>query len=246
MSPMPGIFCIVEFTELFISPAIANVCPLFSSISVSVRRVLRAGMRKPFSTMALPKSSVLTSGRTFRCTRLPLTIGSEVQADAELLVLDGDRHAAAAALGDRNRELAAGEEAGFLAALGDQVRLGQALEQSLRLQRLDHDAEVVLVIEQEHVEEIAERDLAGRRRHVASPGAAGFRTAGPRTRRRELLRRRPDDVVLDAVRGGEEVDAELGHRAARHLGEPDAEQHLVARRAVAIWSSERTSSFLST
>ena len=35
------------------------------------------------------------------------------------------------ALRDRNRELAAGQEAGFLAALGDQVRLGQALEHPL-------------------------------------------------------------------------------------------------------------------
>ena len=41
-------------------------------------------------------------------------------------------------------KLAAGQEAGFLAALGDQVRLGQALEQPLGLQRLDHGAEVVL------------------------------------------------------------------------------------------------------
>ena len=39
MSPMPGIFCSVEFIVLFISPAIANVWPSCSSSSVSVRRV---------------------------------------------------------------------------------------------------------------------------------------------------------------------------------------------------------------
>ena len=73
MSPMPGIFCIVDCIWLFIRPAIANVCPLRSSISVSVRRVDSAGMRKPLNTTALPKSSVLTSGLTLRCTRSPLT-----------------------------------------------------------------------------------------------------------------------------------------------------------------------------
>ena len=50
----------------------------------------------------------------------------EVQPDAELL--EYDRHGAGAALRNRNRELTAGEEAGFLAVVGNQVRLGQALE----------------------------------------------------------------------------------------------------------------------
>jgi hypothetical protein len=49
MSPIPGIFCIVEFSVLFISPAMANVWPSWSSTSVSVRRVESAGTRKPFS-----------------------------------------------------------------------------------------------------------------------------------------------------------------------------------------------------
>ncbi len=79
MSPMPGIFCI-EFTiVLLISPAMANVCPFSSSSSVSVRRVLSAGIRKPSSTMAFAKSSVLTSGRTFKWTRLPLTTGVKLR-----------------------------------------------------------------------------------------------------------------------------------------------------------------------
>src|SRR3954470_12755306 len=75
MSPMPGIFCSVSFMVLFSSPAIANVCPSRSSSSVAVRRVVRAGTRKPFITTALEKSSELTSGATFRCTRSPSTCG---------------------------------------------------------------------------------------------------------------------------------------------------------------------------
>ena len=75
MSPIPGTFCIDLFIVLFIRPAIANVCPFCSSSSVSVRRVDSAGMRNPCSVIALVKSSVLTSGRTFRCTRSPFTCG---------------------------------------------------------------------------------------------------------------------------------------------------------------------------
>jgi len=41
-------FWMVLFSVLFISPAIANVCPSCSSTSVSARRVVRAGSRKPF------------------------------------------------------------------------------------------------------------------------------------------------------------------------------------------------------
>jgi hypothetical protein len=56
----------------------------------------------------------------------------EAQADAKFLERDGDG-VAAASLGDRNRELAAGEEARFLTAFRDQIRLGQTLEQAARL-----------------------------------------------------------------------------------------------------------------
>ena len=71
MSPMPGIFCSVELIVLLISPAIANVWPFIRSTSVSVRRVLSAGIRNPLRRTPFAKSSVLTSGRTLRCTRSP-------------------------------------------------------------------------------------------------------------------------------------------------------------------------------
>ena len=61
---------------LFIRPAMANVWPFVQlELGLGAARAQSAGMRKPFSTTALAKSSVLTSGRTFRCTRSPLTIG---------------------------------------------------------------------------------------------------------------------------------------------------------------------------
>ena len=63
-------------------------------------------------------------------------------------------------LHDRNRELAAGEEAGFLAVDRDEVRFGQALEQPLVLQRLNDGAEAGLVVEDEEVQEVAEHQAA--------------------------------------------------------------------------------------
>ena len=56
---------------LFINPAIANVCPSRSSTSVSARREVSAGTRKPSITIALLKSSELTSGLIFRLIRSP-------------------------------------------------------------------------------------------------------------------------------------------------------------------------------
>ena len=107
-------------------PAIANDWPSRSSTSVSARRVVSAGMRKPDSVTPLLKSSELTSGLHLQPDHVAGDRRLEVQPDAELLEHDRDR--AGGALDDRNRELAAGQEAGFLAVVGDQVRLGEALE----------------------------------------------------------------------------------------------------------------------
>ena len=53
----------------------ANDCPSRSSTSVSARRVISAGTRKPSSVMPLLKSSALTSGRTFRRITSPAIVG---------------------------------------------------------------------------------------------------------------------------------------------------------------------------
>jgi hypothetical protein len=43
--------------------------------------------------------------------------------------------------------------------LGDEIGFGEALEQTFGLKRLDHHAEIQLLVEEEEVQEIAERDL---------------------------------------------------------------------------------------
>src|SRR2546429_9308212 len=81
----------------------------------------------------------------------------------------------------------------FLAALGDEVRLGEALEQTARLQRLDDRAQIVLEIPDEEVQEVAEDQLV--------PAALAVKG-----RRGILPCRDPaDDVVERAVRPGEET-----------------------------------------
>src|SRR5207342_1868123 len=84
----------------------------------------------------------------------------EVQPDAELL--EDDRHGvvARAALHDWNRELTTGEEAGFLAVVGNEVRLGQTLEPATLFERLDDAPDAFLLVEEEQIQEIAERRKA--------------------------------------------------------------------------------------
>jgi hypothetical protein len=133
----------------------------------------------------------------------------EVQADAELLELDADRDARAGRLRDRNRELTAGKKAGFLPALRDQVRLGEALEQPFALQRLDDRAKLVLQVEHEQVQVVAELGLAvveERRWKLAGGDAA-------------------DDVLVPV---GEPRGAELLDRVPAHFREADLQQDLVA------------------
>ena len=56
-------------------PAMANDWPSRSSTSVSARRVVSAGIRKPEIVTPLLKSSVLTSGRTFSRMTSPAMVG---------------------------------------------------------------------------------------------------------------------------------------------------------------------------
>ena len=99
----------------------------------------------PIGTLTAPLvESWLTSGRTRRFSRRRRQHGRDHrQADAELLELDGDRGAAVAgAAGDRDRELAAGEEAGGLARLRRQVRLGEDGDELIGRQRVDDAVDV--------------------------------------------------------------------------------------------------------
>ena len=113
------------WVRLFSSPAIANDCPSRSSTSVSARRVVSAGIRKPWSVMPLLKSSELTSGRTFRRMTSPAIVGLKFSLTPNSLNMIVTVLSRAAALHDRYRELAAGEKAGLLAVVGNQVRFGE-------------------------------------------------------------------------------------------------------------------------
>ncbi len=134
--------------------------------------------------MPLLKSSELTSGRTFRRMTSPAMVGLKFSLTPNSLNMTVT--VPVAALHDGHRKLAAREEARFLAVVGDQVRLGERLEEALLLERLDGGAETFLPIEEEQVQEIAEDEPA--RLLVVEVG------------RRELLRRAPVRSPSDVSR----------------------------------------------
>ena len=102
-----------------------------------MRRVVAPGMRNPLSDDGVGEVERADFGPHLEVHAVAVHRRREVQADAELLEHDADGHVGARPCAIGNRKLAAGEEARFLAAFGDEVRLGQALEQALGLQRLD-------------------------------------------------------------------------------------------------------------
>src|SRR5262249_9201061 len=115
---------------------------------------------------------------------------SEVQPDAELL--EHDRDGTRRALHDRHREFTARKKARLLAVVGNQVRVGERLEEPLLLEGFDGDAKSFLPVEEEQIQEVAEYQST--------------RLGVVEVRRRELLRR-DSSRRIDAR--GKEVDAEL-------------------------------------
>src|SRR3979490_1672942 len=79
---------------------------------------------------------------------------SELQADTKLFERDRHRSKARAGLHDWKRELAAGEEAGFLSVYGNQIRFGKNLQQVLCLELLDDGAEINVRTKHEQVEDV--------------------------------------------------------------------------------------------
>src|SRR6185503_6382387 len=84
----------------------------------------------------------------------------EPEPNAVFLEHDGHADVGARSLRDRDWELATSQEARFLPAFRDQIRLGEALEQATRLESTDQDAQVVLLTQDEQVQEVGERELA--------------------------------------------------------------------------------------
>ena len=103
----------------------------------------------------LAKSSELTSGITFSRIMSPAIVGVKLRRTPNSLNWTVTR--AGRALHDRNGKLAAGEKAGFLPVVGNQVRLGEALEDALCLKRLDDRAEPYFAVEEEEIQKVAER-----------------------------------------------------------------------------------------
>ena len=128
-----GIAAASSCDTLSSKPAIANDCPSRSSTSVSARRVVSAGIRNPPRLTPFAKSSVLTSGATFRRIASPAIVGVNFSRMPNSLNCHG--HRAGGALHNRNRELAAGQEARLLPVVGNQVRLGEALKRAALLKR---------------------------------------------------------------------------------------------------------------
>ena len=131
----------------------------------------------------MAKSSVLTSGLTFSRITSPAIVGVKFSRMPNSLYCTVT--VPVVALDDRDREFAAGEEARFLAVVGDQIRFGEALERARCCSALKQRADVVLRDEDEQVQEVAERQRAARA--VVEVG------------RRELLRRRARDQVCCRV-----------------------------------------------
>ena len=136
---------------------------------------------------------------------------------------------AAPALHDGIGILAAGQEARFLAVLRDQVRLGQALEETLGLQRLDHADRLF---------------FESRRNRFRKSLNTVFRPVP--LRRGELLRRRAAEPAAILEPEAKQVAPSSVIGGAAHFGEADTQHDLVAATPSACLSRFTTSSFFST
>ena len=161
MSPMPGIFDIVLVSVLFSRPAMANVWPSRSSTSVSVRRVVSAGIRKPSSVIALAKSSALTSGLHLEVDQVAAEHRRrEVQPDAELLEHDRDRVAAGARCTTGYGNSPPARKLASLPLVA--IRFGSARlwKSPLFCSARNDAAEALFRVEDEQVQEVAEHQPA--------------------------------------------------------------------------------------
>src|SRR5262249_8700259 len=97
----------------------------------------------------------------------------EEEADTKLLELD---RRGVVLLRDRERELAPGQELGFLAALRDQIRLRERSEEAALGQRLDEPGAIALAARQEE----AASALGRREEEIGRRAANGAPARRPR------------------------------------------------------------------
>ena len=175
----------------------------------------------PLALMAPIRDSELTSGRTRRPIRLVLIEGRrELERHPERLVLDGDLPCLVS--GNRNRDLASGQEARGPAGCRGQVRLGQDGQHAVALQRPDEGI---------HLTATAAKRNAATRRPDAQALDVIARHLGKTDADIDLLRAQDCGVVdrrlvrwREGVRGVLHVDRFLDAARAASRGHPIAEQ----------------------
>src|SRR5579871_5434943 len=140
--------------------------------------------------------------------------GRELQPHAELLKGDGDRGESVTRLHDRERELASGEKAGFFSVDGNQIRLGENLQEIFSLQSLDYGAEVDIRSKEKQVQNVVDR---GSRRGCAAAGALSGGVQSLRAETAELASGQRADCIRGSVRN--EVHSHLRQGSAIHFRE---------------------------
>ena len=156
-------------------PAIAKLCPSRSSTVVLARRTISAGTVIAPTVIVVVGSIWLTSGSIFRLiTPSPSTVGVKARPtpyflNSTVIVAEVRR--------DRNRKLAAGEEARGVARERRQVRLGEAAHHAALLQRLQQHVGLHAVAEHA-ADHGAERRRAGHQCRAGPDRAADARAAG--------------------------------------------------------------------
>src|SRR5215467_3192516 len=104
--------------------------------------------------------------------------GSEFQSHAEFLELNRDRGEALPGLYEGEGKFSAGQKARFFSVDGNQIWLGQNLQQVLLLERLDYRANRNIGSADEYIEKVADihrrrRGRRGGRRRPAVGGRSG-------------------------------------------------------------------------
>src|SRR5258707_8077619 len=139
--------------------------------------------------------------------------GSELQFDAEIFEGDCNCRESLTGLDQRKWKLTASQETGFFTVDRDQIRLGQDLQQVLRLQGLNNGSEVNIRPEEKKVQNV-----------IDSFGGCG---AG------DLLSSESSELTCGGCAngiggaGGDEISAQRCKCAAVNLGELHLKQHLL-------------------
>ena len=192
-------------------------------VGLGAARDQRRESGSPDSVMPFAKSSELTSGRTFSRIMSPAIVGLKFSRMPNSLNMHGDR--AGDSLNDRNRE-SRRRPGSWLPARcrrSDSARRGSG-DSPCVCSALTTAPMSVLVVEEEQVQEVAERDFQAVRRPRPRPPCAKSSKRGAANCCVVL---RPIAVAGSRVASGEERDAQLRQRPAVHFREPNL-QHAPA------------------